>query len=291
MMTTARKSTSPARDTETETGEAHTVLIGLSAAVVSVANERPRVLVVHRTDEPDALPFGNFDPLSHRTLESGLRNWVGEQTRLQLGYVEQLYTFGDRGRHLTRPGEGPRVLSVGYLALTRPQEEREPETLWRDWYGYLPWEDWREEKPPIIDTLIMPRLAQFVAAAPNADSRVSRQDRVRLCFGSDAIAWDEEKVLERYELLYETGLVKEAQRDRQAAPAGNRERPVGGPPNSSASAAKSCVNALRPAFALAPAACVNPSLPLDGIILRCSISRRRIWNRLFLMPYICSVRA
>src|SRR4051812_16662248 len=99
--------------------EARTVLIGLSAAIVSVADERPRVLVVHRADSADALPFGNFDPLAHRTLESGLRGWVEEQTGLQLGYVEQLYTFGDRGRHLTRLSEGPRVLSVGYLALNR----------------------------------------------------------------------------------------------------------------------------------------------------------------------------
>jgi hypothetical protein len=226
-MASTRKSNNAVKDAETVTGEDHAVLIGLSAAIVSVADERPRVLVVHRNEGPDALPFGTFDPLSHRTLESGLRNWVGEQTRLQLGYVEQLYTFGDRGRHLTRPGEGPRVLSVGYLALTRRQEEREPETLWRDWYGYLPWEDWREEKPPVIDSLIMPRLAQFVAAAPNAESRVSRQDRVRLCFGANTIAWDEEKVLERYELLYETGLVKEAQRDRQAAPAGGPAPPLG----------------------------------------------------------------
>jgi len=101
--------------------EARTVLLGLSAAIVSVADDRPRVLVVHRSDSGDALPFGNFDPLAHRTLESGLRGWVEEQTGLQLGYVEQLYTFGDRGRHLTRLGEGPRVLSVGYLALTRSQ--------------------------------------------------------------------------------------------------------------------------------------------------------------------------
>jgi hypothetical protein len=227
-MASARKSSNAVKDTQTATGEDHAVLIGLSAAIVSVADERPRVLVVNRIEGPDALPFGTFDPLSHRTLESGLRNWVGEQTSLRLGYVEQLYTFGDRGRHLTRPGEGPRVLSVGYLALTRQQEEREPETLWRDWYGYLPWEDWREEKPPIIDSLIIPHLAQFVAAAPNAEIRVSRQDRVRLCFGTDTIAWDEEKVLERYELLYETGLVKEAQRDRQAAPAGGPIPPLGG---------------------------------------------------------------
>jgi len=201
-------------------GEEHTVLIGLSAAAVSVADERPRVLVVHRTEGPDALPFGTFDPLSHRTLESGLRNWVEEQTQLQLGYVEQLYTFGDRGRHMTRPGEGPRVLSVGYLALTRPQQAHGPETLWRDWYGFFPWEDWREEKPAVIDALITPRLAAFVGAATDAETRERRKDRLRLCFGTDGLAWDEEKVLERYELMYEAGLVKEAQRDRKAAPAG-----------------------------------------------------------------------
>ena len=98
----------------------HVVSIGLSTAIVSVAEERPRVLVVHRAGEVvDALPFGPFDPLHHRTLESGLRSWVGEQTSLDLGYAEQLYTFGDRGRHLQKAGEGPRVVSVGYLALTR----------------------------------------------------------------------------------------------------------------------------------------------------------------------------
>jgi hypothetical protein len=226
-MAAAQKSETAAKNTEPASGEAHAVLIGLSAAIVSVSDEQPRVLVVHRTEGADALPFGTFDPLSHRTLESGLRDWVEEQTHLQLGYAEQLYTFGDRGRHLTRPGEGPRVLSVGYLALTRPQEGRGPETLWRDWYGYFPWEDWREKKPPIIETLIVPRLALFAAAAAKPELRDNRRDRTRLCFGSDGIGWDEEKVLERYELLYEAGLVREAQRDRQSAPSGGAMPPLG----------------------------------------------------------------
>jgi len=43
-------------------------------------------------------------------LESGLRTWVAEQTHLDLGYAEQLYTFGDRGRHLVKLGEGPRLV-------------------------------------------------------------------------------------------------------------------------------------------------------------------------------------
>lgn len=205
-------------DTGHSAGE-HTVLIGLSAAIVSVQQERPRVLLVHQGDGADALPFGNFDPLSHRTLESGLRSWVQEQTRVQLGYVEQLYTFGDRGRHLTRPGEGPRVVSVGYLALTRTPLEGLAAVVWRDWYDFFPWEDWRDGSPGMIPSVILPHLEAFAGLAPNSDTRAARQDRVRMCFG-DGTRWDEEKVLERYELLYEAGLIAEAQRDRGSVPAG-----------------------------------------------------------------------
>ncbi len=193
----------------------HVVSIGLSAAIVSVVDEQPSVLVVHHPgDDDDALPFGPFDPLHHRTLESGLRTWVREQTYLDLGYAEQLYTFGDRGRHLVKAGEGPRVVSVGYLALMRASGElRAPDTLWRDWYRYFPWEDWRNAKPDIIGNHIVPALKAFVKAAPNAGVADQRRERFRLCFGSDGIGWDEEKVLERFELLYEAGLVEESERD------------------------------------------------------------------------------
>lgn len=192
----------------------HVVEIGLSAAIVSVADDSPSVLVVHNTPGDDSLPFGPFDPLSHRTLESGLRTWVGEQTYLDLGYAEQLYTFGDRGRHTLKPGENARVVSVGYLALTRQcGESKAPDTLWRDWYRFFPWEDWRDKRPPILDEVIVPALDRFVAEAPDTAAAGRRKDRVRLCFGGEDIGWDEEKVLERYELLYEAGIVAESARD------------------------------------------------------------------------------
>src|SRR5580692_10648392 len=100
--------------------------IGLTAAIVAVEGDEPAILVAgdldagEGGDEPRAgLPFGPFDPLTHRTFEIGLRAWVEAQTGLTVGYVEQLYTFGDRGRH-ARPGDsGPHVASVGYLALIR----------------------------------------------------------------------------------------------------------------------------------------------------------------------------
>jgi hypothetical protein len=189
------------------------VRIGLSAAIVSVAEETPRVLAMHHAGASDALPFGPFDPLGHRTLESGLRSWVSEQTYFDLGYAEQLYTFGDRGRHLPKAGEGPRVVSVGYLALTRAAGElKAPDTLWRDWYVYFPWEDWRKARPAIIDAVIIPALKTF-AKGGGKEVADLRRERARLAFGFDGPAWDEEKVLERYELLYEAGLVEEARRD------------------------------------------------------------------------------
>src|SRR6185436_9365304 len=113
--------------------------IGLTAAIVDVEDGEPAILVAGEDErnEPRAgLPFGSFDPLAHRTFEIGLRAWVEAQTGLRVGYVEQLYTFGDRGRH-ARPGDtGSHVVSIGYLALTRMAEH--PATLraadFEPWY-------------------------------------------------------------------------------------------------------------------------------------------------------------
>src|SRR4051812_23712686 len=96
--------------------------IGLTAAIVAVEGEDPSILVAGEagTDGTRAgLPFGPFDPLSHRTFEIGLRAWVEAQTGLSIGYVEQLYTFGDRGRHARAGDTGAHMVSIGYLALTR----------------------------------------------------------------------------------------------------------------------------------------------------------------------------
>jgi len=200
--------------------KAPAVSIGLSAAIVSVAERQPSVLVVTQGRNDDALPFGPFEPASDRTLEQGLRKWVGEQTHFDIGYAEQLYTFGDKGRHLSSASaSGQRVVSVGYLALTRPGEPKARDTLWRGWYDYFPWEDWREVKPALIDSAILPALRKFVKAAPDAPTAELRQDRLRLAFGEGGMPWDEEKVLERYELLYEAGLVQEFSRD-MGKPAG-----------------------------------------------------------------------
>ncbi len=211
--------------------------IGLAAAVVTVERSNPQILVA-RTDETGSVevPSGRFDPLAHRTLEIGLRDFVAAQTGLGLGYVEQLYTFGDRGR-AAGEADMPRVVSIGYLALTRIDGQAKtlpPEARFRPWYGFFPWEDWRGGRPRILDT-IQPLLDEWAAdvVAERADSErraLSRAARVRLSFGIDGAPWDEEKVLDRYELLYEAGLIVEALHDVRPAALARDKLPALGEP-------------------------------------------------------------
>ncbi len=90
---------------------AQSVEIVMNAAIVAVIGANPCILRVPGTGSNigDALPWGPFDPLVHRTMEIGLRGWVEEQTGLKLGHVEQLYTFGDRGRHRSSADKAPRM--------------------------------------------------------------------------------------------------------------------------------------------------------------------------------------
>jgi len=216
--------------------QANTVVIGLNACVMTVMNDTPCVLVVpqppaQKTETIEGLPFGPFDPQHHRTLEIGLRSLVEEQTRITLGYVEQLYTFGDRGRH-ARPGDvGPHVISVGYLALTRAEGKAPapaPPARWRGWYGFFPWEDMRTGRPALLDRAIVPALGAWAGdRSAEARTRDLRSERVRLLFALDGLAWDEEKVLERYECLYEAGLVAEAKRDGRDGPVAEAASPLG----------------------------------------------------------------
>ncbi|MEL6568333.1 MAG: NAD regulator [Pseudomonadota bacterium] len=191
------------------------LVIGLSAVIVAADSAGPKVLATRGRDGNPALPFGAFDPVEHRTFELGLRGWVSEQTGFDLGYVEQLYTFGDKGREtpdarLADAAETTRVISVSYLALTPEPGEIDGafDARWRGWYTFFPWEDHRSGRPAIIDEAIAPGLVSWAAG------HSGRLDRVNVAFGLGSNqSWVEERVLERYELLYEAGLVTECARD------------------------------------------------------------------------------
>lgn len=199
------------------------IAVGLSAVIVAADGKAPYALTT-RDGDVAGLPHGRFDPKGHRTFELGLREWVRAQTGFEPGYVEQLYTFGDLGRELPQAqlGDAPsgaRLISVGYLGLTPERTDIAGfDAVWRDWYRHFPWEDHREGRPALIDAALAPELRRW--ADGGGRQAAVRQSRIQLAFGLDGQPWIEERVLERYELLYEAGLAPETARDlgRKAAP-------------------------------------------------------------------------
>ncbi|MGI9236486.1 MAG: NUDIX hydrolase [Woeseiaceae bacterium] len=196
-------------------------VINLLGVIVAVTDEVPRILVVDHGDQC-ALPNGPFDPSDHASLEDGLRHLVEAQTGLDLFYVEQLYTFGNRHRDPAEIDGGPRVVSVAYIALAREDQLRGENVRWADWYQFLPWEDWRNGRPDVISETIEPALLQWVQKASNTQRRKIRQERRNVTFGDrNSAEMDAVLTLERFELLYEVGLVSEAQRDALAISGGS----------------------------------------------------------------------
>ncbi len=183
----------------------------LVAVLIAVTDGEPRVLT---TDCAQALPAGPFQQ-THRTLQSGLRDWVESQTHHPLGYVEQLYTFADRDRF---GAEGTRVVSVSYVGLTREVERPDvAEVGWHNCYRYFPWEDHRISVPPIIQQVLIPALEAWAETDPKR--KAERLQRIYYSFGQKGAPWNEDFVLQRYELLYEAGLVDEAQGRSETQPA------------------------------------------------------------------------
>lgn len=191
------------------------IRIGLSAVIIALRDREAAVLTTHAPDGAPALPFGPFDPAHDRTFELALRAFVEAQTGFPLGFVEQLYTFGDLGRDAPRATPGPdqaREISVGYLALTAdaanaPGSPSGRDAAWTPLYDVFPWEDARRGRPPVIE-----RLGAALAEWCGGDA--ARRARADALFAlSPGARWNEERVLERYELLYEAGLVAESARD------------------------------------------------------------------------------
>lgn len=182
------------------------------------------VPVVLATD--DALPHGPLEP-AHRSLQAGVRAWVAEQSAVQLGYVEQLYTFADAGRLLgeatslepassdqspsaetVAPGRTAapheavttgRTVAISYLGLTRATSRAQ----WMSIYSLFPWEDRRGTDAALDDSLAT---ALQAWAGVDAEARA----RVAYTFGLDGEPWQPDLVLQRYELLWEAGLVAES---------------------------------------------------------------------------------
>ena len=189
----------------------------LIAVLVAVTNGQPKVITV---SSGDALPAGPLEE-SHKSLQAGLRAWVADQTGRRPGFVEQLYTFADRDRGHSE--KYTRQISISYLGLTGEDGPLLASTSWRGWYGYLPWEDRRDTVPALLKDIVEPGVQRWVIAIKDASARQARRERAAIAFGLDGRNWNEDLVLQRYELLFEAGLLPEA------GSAGRRSLRLGSP--------------------------------------------------------------
>jgi hypothetical protein len=183
------------------------IALGLDPVIVCVVDAEPLVLTVSDGERP-RLPAGSFDPARDRTLELAARRSIDEQVGLGVGYLEQLYTFGDRFRDPRETAGGPRFVTIGYLGLIgSPPANASPSAAWLDWYRFFPWEDWRRGRPALLDKHVVGRVHDWMAAQ---DGDRGRRIRGAAAFGLDGAPWNDEAVLERYEILYEIGAVAES---------------------------------------------------------------------------------
>lgn len=178
-------------------------IVELVPVLIAITNGNLRVLTVA---QGALLPNGLLAPLRH-SLQAGVRMWVAKQTSQPMGYVEQLYTFVDTRR---QNEQGLPVLYVSYLGLVREAADSilHPDAKWQDCYGYFPWEDLRTDGGQ--RDAIVSRLRIWANSADTEEVRQKRLKRIHLCWGVEPENWSEEYVLQRYEMLYESGLIAEA---------------------------------------------------------------------------------
>lgn len=195
-----------------------------------------RALVVVRGGEPfrglDAWPGGflewDTDPT---TRETALRELREETSVNEPDYLEPLGSYTQDGRDPRqfaghrdgKTGEwvrtGARVATNAYLMLLPrpaalvPQEGETTDARWTDVYAYLPWEDLRSGAGRAAARQVAAALRRRVRGAGG-------RERIGAAFGEGAHEWNEERVADRWRLLYDAGAVAEARRDRWGRPLG-----------------------------------------------------------------------
>ncbi len=172
----------------------------LVAVVVAVDQGAPAVLA---SGTPPQLPAGALRT-DHHSLQAGVRAFAEEQTGYTLGYVEQLYTFADLGRL----DDDARAVSISYLGLTRAVAGA---SGWSGVYELLPWEDRRQDADGAepVSSALRAAVLRWVRGG-TAEQRRQRADRCAYVLGLDGHPWRPELALQRYELLWEAGLVGES---------------------------------------------------------------------------------
>ena len=199
--------------------------VGLTAAIVAVEAEEPRILVAAdpKGGTRAGLPFGPFDPLVAPHLRDRPAQLGGGADRDQRRLCRAaLYVRRPRPPRAARRHR--HAHDLGRLSRAHPHVRqrrgaaRKPRPASSRGTASFPGRTGATAGPA---SSIRPSCRCWSSgrrAARGEPARpLGRRERLRHCFGVGGSPWDEEKVLDRYELLYEAGLVEEARRDGREA--------------------------------------------------------------------------
>ena len=102
------------------------------------------------------------------------------------------------------------------------------DAAWEPWYRFFPWEDFRGPGAALGEAILAPVLSEWAQSVDDPMVQRDRQRRISINFGLRGERWNEELVLQRYELLWEAGLVAEG-RLGGAAPSKTLTEALGDP--------------------------------------------------------------
>ncbi|MDX2201900.1 MAG: NAD regulator [Hyphomicrobiaceae bacterium] len=191
------------------------VALNLCAVALAIRGNDPVVAVTNGPRPRVAsLPSGAYVPSEHPNLKEGLAAAIARAADLHITNSQPLCTFGEG--MFVQPVEAAQtepqlpVVSLCYLSLVQPDLAQDGARLnWLSWYDIFPWEDFRNGKPQVLGA-IEAQLADWAREDDEAPTGgLDRASRIRIAFGADSSGWDEEKIVERYDLMCEAGLAGE----------------------------------------------------------------------------------
>lgn len=183
----------------------HKVEIILNAVIVIIIDNNPAILRLSGSSDiaADALPSGKFLPDKHNSLDDSFLNLATTQTGMELENCTQLYAISNNH-------DSSKSISINYLAQTTIEKSNRGDlsnfgAQWKNIYSFVPWEDWRNGRPEILDETILPAVREW----NNSEGayQASGADQI---FGIGNFNWNPALAAKRFELMLEAGLLEES---------------------------------------------------------------------------------
>ncbi len=160
-----------------------------------------------------SLPCAPFDPTRGQSFEGRLRDWASVHTTAQITRITQIGTSLAGGR-----------IRIGLLALVSDRNAFMPRgARWTPMGEIFPWEDWQAGEPDSLKQVLRPALDEW-AQSGGAKQNLLRLAKLQTLFTDNTKAWVPSLTSERFDMLYEAGLLPEALRDRTGAAISVRQR-------------------------------------------------------------------